>query len=139
MNTACRTLIVSLLILNQNLTMAQEPLEFQKLIFETEKLIPTIVEVEGVFDQNVQTIPFEYFQVAENLRALDTLVKKEVSLRAKVISFNERCALNEKASKIVRALCLTHFGQGSKAAKVKVDWSRFPNDVKDLAKLIVED
>lgn len=139
MNTSLKTLIVSLLILNVNLTKASEPLEFQKLIFETEKLIPVIVEVEGVFDQNVQTIPFEYFQVAENLRGLDTLAKKERSLLPKVITFHERCALNERTSKIVRALCLTHYAEALKPTKKKIDWNRFPNDVKDLAKLIIED
>lgn len=133
-----KTLIVSLSILNVNLIFA-EPLEFQKLIFETEKLIPTIVEVEGVFDKNVQTIPYEYFQVAENLRQLDSLAKNNKELINKVMSFNERCALNDRSSKIVRALCLTHYGNAAKIQKKKVDWERFPNDVKDLAKLILED
>lgn len=133
-----KTLIISLSLLNINLTKA-EPLEFQKIIFETEKLIPTIIEVEGVFDKNVQTIPFEYFQVAENLRQLDGLAKDNKELLTKVMAFNERCALNERSSKIVRALCLTHYGHAAKKQNKKVDWEKFPNDVKDLAKLILED
>lgn len=133
-----KTLIISLSLLNINLTKA-EPLEFQKIIFETEKLIPTIIEVEGVFDKNVQTIPFEYFQVAENLRQLDGLAKDNKELLTKVMTFNERCALNERSSKIVRALCLTHYGIAAKKQNKKVDWEKFPNDVKDLAKLILED
>ncbi|MDD0853676.1 hypothetical protein HBN50_11250 [Halobacteriovorax sp. GB3] len=117
----------------------KEELRLQQLIFDTQTLIPTIQEIDGSFNKKIQTIPYEYFQVAENLREMDKIARNDFSKREAVLAFEKRCSLNKKVITIIKALCLTHYLQNIPKEKRKAESKEYSAEIINLTRLIIEE
>ncbi len=112
--------------------------QFENLLKETEAKLPTVSDIRKLPAEALHHTPLAIIKAGRELGLLKEVINAHEDYELEAMEFYKKCAEKEDSPTPVRALCLTNLIEINKKRGIETNYSKYPSQIIELAKMITD-
>jgi hypothetical protein len=113
-------------------------IQFEQILKDTEARLPVLQDIKQLPAGALHHIPPLILEAGRNLGVIKEIIAFHPEYETLATPLYSKCALAENRPTTVRALCLTNLIEISKKNNLELDLKKYPVDVIELTKLVLD-